>query len=515
MDQTVQILNSKSDEQLAAEGYKPETIAKIRTAAGTNPESQSPPLVLSPDQPEMVNAPVAPAPVEQPLPTEVAAAQPAQATLLPNGQIVEADVNAQKQEGKSILQKQREAAEKATQRKREREAKEEQEKEISKAKLLGISPEEFAKLKNEFSVNPVAQVEQSLEEQEAPASPEEQGAFNNAFTQLMKTRAREISAEDTYMKLLSDQERRIQELSRREIDPTRYWKNKTSGEKAWLIIGSAFSQKGGNNSVLNMVHQEINRDVAAQKEAIDNEIKALQGNKDLLKLQMTLAKKGTPNTRALAHELNVIDATIEQGKRLGAKPKANQEAVAQMLGSLQQRRQQVEIQLADTLNSGAKLADDLVGANTPRHLMDDKQQERFVPGYGLARNPASAEKFATYAAEMKNASDGIKRALELADKTQKLNPFSKDRALLEQELVATIGALRLPFTGPGPLLEAEYERIKDAIGNPNNILSYNSLEKAKLLNVVKKLENDVDSKAAVTFNGYKPKTNQFKTFQPK
>jgi hypothetical protein len=370
------------------------------------------------------------------------------------------------------------------------------------AQQLGLSPDEYSAAK------------EVADSGEAELTPEENQNFGSTLEKLMVMQNQQKSADLELQKLMVAQDRKIQDLMSRKIDPDRFWKNKTGGEKTRMFWGIMLSQKGGSNAAMQHIDNQIARDVAAQKSDIENEIRALSAGNDKMKIAATFAKKGTVDTRAMAHRLNLLDATIEEGRRLSSKPKANQEQYANALNQLQMMRQQTMGQLADALSNGAKLSDEFITADTPSHLMAPEQKARHVPGYGLAKDKVRQAKFTEYAAELGNATNGLRRALALSEKANKFNPLDPNRVKLEGELVASVGALRLPYTGPGPLLEAEYQRLKDVIGNPNKIMSLPHLEKIKLQTALEKLQADVDEKAKLTFDNYKPKSQQFSSFKP-
>lgn len=117
--------------------------------------------------------------------------------------------------------------------------------------------------------------------------------------------------------------------------------------------------------------------------------------------------------------------------------------------------------------------------------------------YAIAVNSKLADDLNKYVSETIPATESIKRIKELSkDYTllNKLNPYDPKRRAIETELVGLVGALRLPFTGPGQLLEKEYERLRNAIGNPNKILTIDSSERAALDAVEKKLNSDIRTK---------------------
>jgi hypothetical protein len=116
--------------------------------------------------------------------------------------------------------------------------------------------------------------------------------------------------------------------------------------------------------------------------------------------------------------------------------------------------------------------------------------------YSLAKNKPAAEALDKYVNEVNPALDAIDRIQELSrnygllSKVKGAVGLDERRRKIETELIGLVGNLRLPFTGPGQLLEKEYERLRGAIGNPAKILAFEDREKAAMEQVRSKLVND-------------------------
>lgn len=130
--------------------------------------------------------------------------------------------------------------------------------------------------------------------------------------------------------------------------------------------------------------------------------------------------------------------------------------------------------------------------------------------YALAKNKKSAEVLDEYKASVDPALQSIDRILELSRNytlLDRVNPADPKKRLIESELVGLTGSLRLPYTGPGQLLEKEYQRLRDAIGNPNKLLTLKSVELEAMRGIQGKLHSD--RKEAYTRAGINlPQTRQ-------
>lgn len=75
----------------------------------------------------------------------------------------------------------------------------------------------------------------------------------------------------------------------------------------------------------------------------------------------------------------------------------------------------------------------------------------------------------------------------------KLSP--EDRARMGTRLTVLMGKLRVPMLGPGTMQEAEYERLKEAIGNPSSFFDAYKNSSAKLDVLQQMLKSDIRSSA--------------------
>lgn len=113
----------------------------------------------------------------------------------------------------------------------------------------------------------------------------------------------------------------------------------------------------------------------------------------------------------------------------------------------------------------------------------------------LAQSYEDANQFKTIASEINNALASISELKKLGESGSKLS--LKDQARANSMITKIVGALRLPYTGPGVLTDNEREALIKTLGNPLAWLSLRSVENAKLAQVEQDLMSNLQSTAKV------------------
>lgn len=111
----------------------------------------------------------------------------------------------------------------------------------------------------------------------------------------------------------------------------------------------------------------------------------------------------------------------------------------------------------------------------------------------LTQSYEDANKFKEKASEIYNALGTIDELKEIAKKGSKFS--LEDRARANSMITKIVGALRLPYTGPGVMTDSEREVLIKTLGSPLAIFSLRSVENAKLDQVAKDLQANLASEA--------------------
>lgn len=488
----------KSDQELQSLGLSNSTIMRIRAQNG-EPAQVTP--VQAPPEPTFETQPMVNEPIEPPqAPTMEPATQPlAPAPVKPVQDKKEAELEAKRQKFEADYQKQTEDLEvKRAQEKIEQQKKRDEE----KRKLYrekGLTDQDVQEFETAIPAPP--------EEAMPDMSPEQ---YQRQTQQMLDQFVVKKSANSEIEKRILEIERKANELASRKIDPNAFWNSRTEEQKtsaAWAIaLGSL--NKNGVNVGMQLIKGAIDNDIAAQAKNIENEWKALNMKGDALTLRSKFNTEATPNVRLLEHQANLLSASIEQGKRLAARPNANQESLLKMTEQLTAMRDATEQQIVDVIGASAgklEFPEDLIDEKTPAWKLSPNQRERHVAGFGVANSKENQRKFLEFKNEADKAISSLEDIIALGLKGSKLS--YQDQKVMEANITKLVGQLRLPFTGPGVLTDEEYARVLNAVGNQLKIVGVPSVELAKQSSILKSLKKDVQIQAANTFPNLKFKSS--------
>ncbi len=359
---------------------------------------------------------------------------------------------------------------------------------------------------------------------------EQSNYYKDAAARITDSQKKIVELKDTYNTKFDDSMRDYEQASEdvKNFKFQDYWADKSTGQKimagiAIMLGGYAAGLRGDNvNTGLNVINQNIDRDIERQK-------MEYQKNKDTINVAQnkyaffmqkfgddklaTLAAKDASDAAAL-NKLNEVAAT-NKNTELKAKTEVAKSQIEQQRLETKMKFEQAAQQNAMISAISGKGVMDLtpeqelqIQAKNPElHKVILAQKERGIPEdpnlpgiSGLAKSKDSAQKFSDYRNEVSpaigsiNRIKGLTKQLSIVDKVRPRD-YSKVKAALETELVALVGNLRLPFTGPGQLLEQEYKRLRSVIGDPASFFSRKSTELVKLDTVLNKLKSDVDTRA--------------------
>jgi hypothetical protein len=333
-----------------------------------------------------------------------------------------------------------------------------------------------------------------------------------------------------------------QDFSRPEINGKRFWENQTTGGKiaAYLAValgglGGALTGKGDNVG-LDMVNKAIDRDIDEQKFNIERDLEtrkmksqnAMQQAQlgqnmlgDLIQkfgsVQAGESAKRAMSLQMVQNKLAAIasgtEASVvkERAKSLNAQLEQQKIATLQQLKA-QQAQQFMQRQLA-TADLTQLTPLQLQQAGLSKETMDAvaDTQARTINGFeGIAKDKEAASNFQKYVGELQPALGSINRINELKKSLNKFDLSSPARAAIETEVATLAGALRVPIVGTGPLTDAERVFLQGLVGNPNKILTLDSLQAARLSQIQKKLNDDIN--AVAKSYGLRPKTDNVKKF---
>jgi hypothetical protein len=233
-------------------------------------------------------------------------------------------------------------------------------------------------------------------------------------------------------------------------------------------------------SFANSVNASIDRDIEAQKYA-------LQGKKDNLEASRGLYSK-------MLEKYKDEDTAKEQTRKAmfsALKSKIEMNAAAA----------KSPIAKANLLKSAGEIEKEMakIGADVEKITMEKERykSERTVSGYdGTTRTPGDATKVSQFVAEADGAIENLKKLEDLSYGAGVKMPKNERNELAKSLVQVIVGQLRVPLTGGGPLQEHEFQRLKEAIGNPTSVFfADNSRAKMRALVDVLKASKDSTAKA--------------------
>jgi hypothetical protein len=273
-------------------------------------------------------------------------------------------------------------------------------------------------------------------------------------------------------------------------------------------IGGAL--QGTNKNIgLEMIEKAIDKDVAAQQFNMQYKYNVSKANVDdqASLLSKMREKFGDDKSAILATKLGMLSMVqdkmnAEMTKQGGATDLAVKSQANAARAQIMQRREQYEMQLKAAQAQAFEKQQMLVGKDknnlSPEDALTvygDKLAPQYVSGFGLARSTEDKKKFQEEYGDSKNSLDALKTVIN--SDINKLSP--DDRARLGTELSLLTGKMRLAVLGPGAMTEAEYERLRETLGDPTKIVTFPGTQMLKLKTVLNRLQKAQDNAVTLYF----------------
>lgn len=349
-----------------------------------------------------------------------------------------------------------------------------------------------------FSAFPTEQLQSSSSPASAPSNPNapadrqdvvEANANANQVTQ-QEVDQRADSIKQEHIKIQAEQQVAQSELAKQKrivqdaqqklasedlklqaIDPDRFWKSRSTGQRIMAAIGMML----GGAPAVGIIQQQIKNDIDSQN---------------------------LTNKQALAKRAQAIKIVNTQIDRLSAltNDKFKQEKLQLSKNQLGIQLQKINLERLEEAKSDAsrkQLSIELKkGTLKDPALLSKEDRQRVIRmrdgSIQLADNKKASEDVRKFQSEVIPAIKGAHRILKISEDGSRLN--LKDRARIATDLKALVGQLRIPFTGPGVLTDKEYDRLLDTIGDPSKLFAIPDLERTKLKTVINKLNSDLQTR---------------------
>lgn len=327
---------------------------------------------------------------------------------------------------------------------------------------------------------------------------EQAAAYSNADRLIQKQNAQSLAKQADLQKQVDQQMTKVKQLTddanSDKIDPNRYWADKTTGQKILagisLFLG-AFGRNG--NDALRIINDSIDKDIMSQKMAI-------QGKKDSLGEQQNLLgyMKGQIKDEQLATQaakVAALDNAQMQVNQIASKysGQETQQKAQLLVSQLDAQKGAIQQDMMRRVAFNQAMQSDQAGQINPE-MLDEKQRERFVPGFGLALTKDDASKMKETVGDVMDSKQSIDRLLQISNAPLK-SVTPELRA--EAQTLATVlqGKLRRSIVGGGNFSETEQQLMKDIIANPTAVFSWDSTNKKRLDTLKNKLDQGLASQA--------------------
>lgn len=310
-------------------------------------------------------------------------------------------------------------------------------------------------------------------------------------------------------KLQEDQDK----VAQMKVDPSRYWSQKTTGQKILAGISLALGAIGagftGRNDAATVIANQIEGDLQQQKQAIDQKREDVAAKKGIYKDMLASygdSQMALNAARASYFKGVETDVMAMAARAKGAEIKNNADM---LLADLRMKRMGEEEKVKSRY---AQLASINSGQLSPE-LLDEKQLARYVPGAGLALDKESAKIMREATVNTKTGVDSIQQLLNISNRPMK-SVSLEDRK--EAQVLATSlkAALRTELIGPGAVSESEWKLLDSIVANPTNVFSLDSSNQVALKTLGKKMEKNLAEKAKMYIVTPQGKSTQIRTTKP-
>lgn len=176
---------------------------------------------------------------------------------------------------------------------------------------------------------------------------------------------------------------------------------------------------------------------------------------------------------------------------LGAKAKESEAAMA-FKGSEGAANRDLQLTIAGVRNADKQAAE--------AEKQQAKDEALTVEGYGKARTPKEAQELRQTTIDTKSALDDLRAVKELGNNVAIWDRTKVNK--IDQLLNQAVGKLRMSMVGPGSMTESERLLIRESIGDPTALFSSESIQNAKLDQLIANMEKRLEDEAKAKIVGY-------------
>ena len=295
------------------------------------------------------------------------------------------------------------------------------------------------------------------------------------------------------------------------IDPKRFYKNMSTFDKVVSLIGLAAGaygsyKYGSPNTFVQRLDREVEKDIKAQ---------ALEANLEKQKLAAANFKVSVLAKR-LARSTKDVD---KQQTLLNLSRTYQQKGLKEVKKQIKQKKDMADL---SQLNKRGVTDEELayLTVRFPKlKIQDTVIKGRDGLNYAVKGGASRANKVKEYVSDAQDSIDGLNELLTYVDKVTIFEQlpgasmFSLDAAQAESLRDRLVGKLRIEFFGPGVMTDQERENAKKILGDPNRFFTTDAREKAKIRNLLMKINYGVRQKLRADGLSLPPSPNEQKVAQ--
>lgn len=220
------------------------------------------------------------------------------------------------------------------------------------------------------------------------------------------------------------------------------------------------------------------------------------------------ANAGSPIDAARAEKQAAIKAYLDKKKLDWQKSQADTEERRhqELLGSKKEESQIARDFKATESAANRDLQRTIAGERTADKQAAEAEKQQVkdealtVEGYGKARTPKEAQELRQTVVDTKSALDDLRSVKELGTNVAVWDRTKVNK--IDQLLNQAVGKLRMSMVGPGSMTESERLLIRESIGDPTALFSSESIQNAKLDQLITNMEKRLEDEAKAKVVGY-------------
>ena len=320
---------------------------------------------------------------------------------------------------------------------------------------------------------------------------------------------RKLQDEKELRKAEDDAIKQAQQLS--TIDPKRFYKNMSTFDKIVSLVGLAAGAYGSYkygtpNAFVQRLDREVKKDIEAQALGAKLEQQKLAAANFKVSV---LAKRLARSTKDVEKQQTFLRLS-QQYQQKGLKEIKKQVKDRKDMKDLSQlnKRGITDEELAYFTVKFPKLK-----------IEDTVIKGRDGLNYKVKGGVSRANKVKEYVSDAQDSIDGLNELLTYVDRVTIFEQlpgaslFSLDAAQAESLRDRLVGKLRIEFFGPGVMTDNEREQAKKILGDPNKLLTTDAREKAKIRNLLMKVNYGVRQKLRADGLALPPSPNEQRVSQ--